>query len=237
MSEVLIQGRQLCAGYGAAPVVRDVDIEVRRGEIVALLGPNGAGKTTTVLTLCGELPPMGGDIHFMGNSGHLALYRRARAGLSLITEERSVFMQMTTHDNLLVGRGDVDYALDLFPELVPRLKVKAGNLSGGEQQMLTLARALSRRPSVLLADELSLGLAPIIVQRLLRTLRAAADDGLGVLLVEQHVRQALRISDRVYVMRRGRIEQSGTTADLGDRMELIEAAYLAEAGSEPQVTR
>lgn len=103
--------------------------------------------------------------------------------------------------------------------------------------MLTLARALSRRPSVLLADELSLGLAPIIVQRLLRTLRAAADDGLGVLLVEQHVRQALRISDRVYVMRRGRIEQSGTTADLGDRMELIEAAYLAEAGSEPQVTK
>jgi ABC-type branched-subunit amino acid transport system ATPase component len=231
MSDALIEGRNLTAGYNALPVVRDLDIEIRQGEIVALLGPNGAGKTTTVLTLCGELQPLGGEIHFMGKPGHIALYRRARAGLSLITEERSVFMQMTTEDNLLVGRGDLDYALKMFPELTRRLKIKAGDLSGGEQQMLTLARALSRRPKVLLADELSLGLAPIIVQRLLRTLREAADDGLGVLLVEQHVRQALRISDRVYVMRRGRIEQSGSTAELTSQMSLIEAAYLTNGST------
>lgn len=228
MSDALIEGRALTTGYNGLPVVRDLDLEVRRGEIVALLGPNGAGKTTTVLALCGELRPLAGEVRFLGGASNAALYRRARSGLSLITEERSVFMQMSTIDNLRVGRGDIGYALDLFPELVPRLKVKAGDLSGGEQQMLTLARALSRRPAVLLADELSLGLAPIIVQRLLRTLRQAADDGLSVLLVEQHVRQALGVADRVYVMRRGRIEQSGTTAELEAQISVIEAAYLTD---------
>jgi branched-chain amino acid transport system ATP-binding protein len=136
-------------------------------------------------------------------------------------------MQMTTRDNLLVGGGDAKYALELFPELKERLRVKAGNLSGGEQQMLSLARALARRPKVLLADELSLGLAPLVVNRLLSAVRAAAESGVGVLLVEQHVRKALEIADRVYVMRRGRIESSGTASEVQARLGEIEASYLS----------
>ena len=228
MTEVLLECRSLSAGYNGMPVVRDVDIQVRPGEVVALFGPNGAGKTTTLLTLCGELQPLSGEVGWVGRSDPVPLHRRARTGLGLITEERSVFMQMTTLDNLLVGRGDVDQALELFPELRSRLKIKAGNLSGGEQQMLSLARALSRQPKALLADELSLGLAPLAVDRLLRAIRASADAGLGVLLVEQHVRQVLRIADRVYVMRRGEIEISGTTDEVKGRMAEIEASYISK---------
>jgi ABC-type branched-subunit amino acid transport system ATPase component len=226
VSAVLIEARGVSAGYDGQPVVYDLDMEVRPGEVVVLLGPNGAGKTTTVMTLCGEIQPLSGEIYWKDRPDHVGLYRRAQGGLGLITEERSVFMRMTTMDNLLVGRGDVDAALVLFPELKSRLKVVAGDLSGGEQQMLTLARALSRNPSVLLADELSLGLAPLIVDRLLAAVRAAADRGVGVLLVEQHVRRALKVADRVYVMRRGRVEVSGNVHDVAARMEEIESSYL-----------
>jgi len=227
VSEALLEARGVSTGYNAVPVVHDLDLEVRAGEVVVLLGPTGAGKSTTVLTLCGEIEPLAGSILWKGEVRKPRLYRQAREGLGLITEERSVFMQMTTMDNLLVGRGDVDAALELFPELVPRLKTKAGDLSGGEQQILTLARALSRKPRLLLADELSLGLAPLIVERLLTAVRAAADDGVGVLLVEQHIRRALAIADRVYVLRRGRVEIAGTTAEVEQRMAAIEASYLS----------
>jgi branched-chain amino acid transport system ATP-binding protein len=224
----LLEARRLSAGYGAAAVVRDLDLEVHPGEVVGLLGPNGAGKTTTLLTLAGELPPLGGEIFWRGTATRAPLHRRARQGLAIVTEEKAVYMRLTAAENLRVARGDVDAAVSLFPELKARLKLKAGLMSGGEQQMLALAGALSRRPALLLADELSLGLAPIVVRRLLLAVRAAADErGVGVLLVEQHVRKVLEVADRVYVMRRGTVVLSGSAAEFRDRVEDIEASYMA----------
>jgi branched-chain amino acid transport system ATP-binding protein len=227
----LIETRGLCAGYGSVVVVRDLDLEVHPGEVVALLGPNGAGKTTTLLTLSGDVPALGGEVRWQGQPTKSALHRRAQQGLGLVTEERSVFMRLSAADNLKVANCNLDEALELFPELEPLLGIRAGLLSGGQQQMLSLARALSRDPKLLLADELSLGLAPLVVVRLLGAVRAAADRGVGVLLVEQHVRKALQIADRVYVMRRGKIELSGSAADLRGRVDEIQASYLSGASA------
>ena len=222
----VLETRGLRAGYGATAIVRNLDLEVHEGEVVALLGPNGAGKSTTILTLAGELPALGGEVYLHGQKTTAPLHKRVRAGLGLVSEERTVLMRMTVAENLRVNRGDTDLALELFPELVDHLKRRVGMLSGGQQQMLSLARALSRRPTVLLADELSLGLAPLVVGRLLRAVREAADGGVGVLLVEQHVHKALEVADRVYVLRRGEIQLTGTAADLRDRVDDIQKAYF-----------
>ena len=225
---IALEARGLSAGYGPQSVIHDVDIVVRRGEVVALLGANGAGKTTTLLTLAGELQPHAGDVLIDGVVNRSPLHRRARSGLMLVTEEKSVFMGLSTQDNLRVAGVDVEAALALFPEIGRRLRIRGGLLSGGEQQMLTLARALARKPTVLLADELSMGLAPLIVRRLLEAVRAAADtQNTAVLLVEQHVRKALEHADRAYIMRRGRIELAGTAAELRSRITEIEDHYLA----------
>jgi branched-chain amino acid transport system ATP-binding protein len=209
-------------------VVRDLDLRVEPGEVVALIGPNGAGKTTTLLTLSGELPPIAGEVCINGAVTKAPLFKRARRGLGFVTEERSVFMRLSTADNLRLARVPRRDAAALFPELEPLMGRTAGLLSGGEQQMLALARALARKPTMLLADELSLGLAPLVVHRLLRAVRDAADQrGLGVLLVEQHVRQALQIADRVYVMQRGEIAIQGTAAEMHGRLDELEATYLA----------
>ena len=226
---VLVEAEGLEAGYGSVVVVRDLDLQVSAGEVVALLGPNGAGKSTTLLTLSGDLPPLGGTVRWNGAATRAPLHGRARRGLGLVTEERSVFMRLTARENLRVGCRDIEPALELFPELRERLDVRAGLLSGGEQQMLTLARALARRPSLLLADELSLGLAPLVVKRLLGAVRKAADEGIGVLLVEQHVSKVLEIADRVCVLRRGRVQLAGTAADLRGRLTDIETSYLTDA--------
>ncbi|WP_032368332.1 ABC transporter ATP-binding protein [Rhodococcoides fascians] len=225
----LVEAREVNSGYTNVPVVRGLNLKVCAGEVVGLLGANGAGKTTTLLTLAGELRPTGGDVYWKGELCKSPLYARARSGLGYLTEERSVFSGLTTAENIKVGRCDVGAVLEIFPELEPRLKVKAGMLSGGEQQMLSLGRVLARKPDLLLADELSQGLAPLIVRRLLRAVREAADNGMGVLLVEQHVSQALEVADRAYLMRRGLIELSGKTADLRERLDDIQDVYLSKA--------
>jgi len=220
----------LHAGWNGVPVVRDFDLDAHAGEVHLLLGPNGAGKTTTLLTLAGDLPAIDGTVEIDGAAVTSALHRRARQGVSLITEERSVFMGQSARDNLRVGRADVTRALALFPELEPHLDRAAGLLSGGQQQMLTLARALARPTRVLLADELSLGLAPLVVGRLLDAVRGAADDGVAVVLVEQHVARALAIADRVSVLVHGRLVMSGPADELRSQPELLAQLYLA-AGS------
>ena len=228
--EVLLEAKGLSCGYGRMSVVRELDLPVVAGEVAALIGPNGAGKTTTLLTLAGELPPISGEVRWLGQPTTAPMHRRCSEGLSYVTEERSVIMKLTTQENLRLANVGVDDATSLFPELEPLLKRPAGLLSGGEQQMLTVARALGRNPRVMLLDELSLGLAPIIVRRLLEAVRAAAKDrGVGVLLVEQHVRQALDVADRVYVMQRGTVVLSGSAAEISGQLSDIEAAYLTAA--------
>jgi branched-chain amino acid transport system ATP-binding protein len=225
----LIEARGVSAGYGKMPVVRDIDLRVDAGEVVALVGPNGAGKTTTLLTLGGELTPMAGEVRFLDAPTKAPMHARCRNGLGFVTEERSVIMNLSVADNLKLAGVAPTVAFEYFPALERVLSRRAGLCSGGEQQMLSLARALGRQPKVLLADELSLGLAPLIVTNLLAAVRDAAKArGIGVLLVEQHVRQALKIADRVYVMERGRIVLSGTTSDIADKLGEVEAAYLAE---------
>ncbi len=223
----LLTARGASAGYGARPVVHELDIEVHPGEVVALLGANGAGKTTTLRMLAGVLATSTGSIDLRGQPTRAPLHRRARSGVSYVTEERSIFRGLTTEQNLRLGRGGVDGAVELVPQLERLLARRAGVLSGGEQQMLTLARSLASNPSVLLADELSLGLAPMIVQRLFAEVRRAADErGTGVLLVEQQVRSVLNYCDRAYVLRRGRIVMSVTAAEFAVRLDEIEEAYL-----------
>jgi ABC-type branched-subunit amino acid transport system ATPase component len=208
-------------------VVRRVDLTVRRGEVVCLLGPNGAGKTTTLLTIAGELAPVDGIVMFDNVPTFTPMYQRIRGGIGLVTEERLVFTKMSARDNLRIGGGSVERALALFPELEPRLSVRGGMLSGGEQQMLALARALSLDPKLLLADELSLGLAPKIVDRLLGAVRKAADDeGTGALIVEQHARKALKYADRMYLMARGQVLLELPADEAIERLDEIEEAYL-----------
>ena len=228
-SSPLLAARRLSAGYGQVAAVHDLDLEVRPGEVVALLGPNGAGKTTTLLTLAGDLAPLAGEVLWRDQPTRAPLHRRVRDGLALVTEERSVFMRLTAAANLALGPGDPDRALELFPELEPLLKRRAGLLSGGEQQILTLARALAAEPAVLLADELSLGLSPLVVARLLRAVREAADRGTAVLLIEQHVHRALEVADRALVLNNGRVVLEGPAHELRARRDEIERAYLRVA--------
>jgi len=227
-SAPLLEARALYAGYRDLAAARNINLALHRGEIVALLGPNGAGKTTTLMTLAGALPALGGEVLWKIQS---PLYKRVRGGIGFIPEERSVITKLSVKDNLLLGRGDVDTAVSLFPQLKPILRRRAGLLSGGEQQMLTLARCLASGPSVVLVDELSLGLAPIVVQKLLETLRdAAIQTGTAVLLVEQQVQRALTVSDRWYLLRHGSIEATGVS-DAAAAQQLS-AAYLKTGDSQ-----
>ena len=220
-----VQG--LRAGYHGNAVVHGIDFEVRPGEVVALVGPNGAGKTTTLNAIAGNLRRIAGEVTIAGGPASGGLHRLSRRGLGYVTEDRAVFMNLSVSDNLRLGRGDLGRAYDLFPELVPLQRRSAGNLSGGEQQVLTVARALSRAPKVLLIDELSLGLAPLIVTRLLGAVRrAATDDGAAVLLVEQYVHQAVRYADRLYALKRGQVVLQGRAQEVAP---LLEDAYLAGA--------
>jgi branched-chain amino acid transport system ATP-binding protein len=227
----LIAARNVTTGYAGQAVVHDLSFEINPGEVVCLLGPNGAGKTTTMLAMSGELPLLGGEVEFGGKVTTAPLHRRARAGMAYVTEERSVFKSLSTRDNLRVGGVDVGDAVALFPELRDRMTVRGGLLSGGEQQMLTLARALARKPRLLLADELSLGLAPLVVARLLRAVRRAADEqGTGVLMVEQHAHEALKHADRAIVMQRGRVALDVSGEEARKRIGDVTRVYLTSAG-------
>ena len=231
----------LFAGYQDVPVVRELNLEVRPGEVVALLGPNGAGKTTTLETIAGLNRPISGTVELSGqNIGGTPAHVLARRGLALVPEGRALFPGLTVREHLRLagGRGarkghsHEEELLEMLPELRKCLGRKAGLLSGGEQQMLALGRALVTRPRLLLVDEMSLGLAPVVVERLLPILRRAADElGASVLFVEQHVALALEISDRAYILAHGRIRLEGAAAELRERRELLAASYLGETAA------
>ncbi|MET0902697.1 MAG: ABC transporter ATP-binding protein [Acidimicrobiales bacterium] len=240
MSAHLLEARALCCGYGSSVVVRDLDLHVDAGEVVALLGANGAGKTTTLLTLAGSLPALGGEVLLdVEPIQGWPAPRIARRGVSCIPDDRGLFPKLTVRENLQLAsrsRRQAGDTLDHFPELRDRRGTPAGLLSGGQQQMLAIARALVREPRLLLIDELSFGLAPIVVQRLLPILRSIADEtGAGVLLVEQHVHLGLAIADRAYVLRHGTIALSGTAAQLNDDASLLHESYLG-ASDQPERT-
>lgn len=214
----------LTSGYGDLAAVRDVSLTVHAGEMVALFGPNGAGKSTTLLASVGILPHMAGEVSFDGKALKKPLHQLSRMGIAFVPEQRSVISALTTRQNLELGTGGVDKAVDAFPELKPLLNRKGGLLSGGEQQMVALARAFAAEPRLILVDELSLGLAPLIVDRLIIALREASrSTGLAVLLVEQQARRALAHTDRWYLLRSGTVVGEGISSDGGDALE---RAYL-----------
>ena len=239
MTERLLEVRELDAGYDGAAVVRDLSLAVDAGEIVALLGPNGAGKTTTLMTISGLVTPLGGEIELFGRSAAgQRPHRRARNGLAHVLEDRSLFFQLTVRENLRLGgdgsAAEIGRVVELFPALQPLMDRHAGLLSGGEQQMLAIARALMGRPRLLMIDEMSLGLAPIIVQGLLPIIeRVAREEGTGVLLVEQHVHIALSIASRAYVLSHGDLVAAGTADDIQERTALVHASYLGDGASPP----
>ena len=224
----------LTVGYDSAAVIRNLDLVVAPGEVVALLGANGAGKTTTLRAVSGLVRPLEGTIRFEGDDlSRVSAHARARLGIAHVPESRGLFFGLTVADHLRLGyrgeRLDAAVAYRYFPALEPLGNRRCGLLSGGEQQMLAVGRALARHPKLLLLDELSLGLAPIIVERLLPVVRQYAEEsGCGVVLVEQHIELALTIADRGYVLSHGEIVLRGDAGELRRNQELLISSYFGE---------
>jgi branched-chain amino acid transport system ATP-binding protein len=233
--EPILTARALSAGYGAAIVVRDADLKVAESELVAVLGANGAGKTTLMRALSGLLRPIQGEVRFLGGRiDKLSGDRIARAGLILVPEGRQVFPELSVVDNLRLGgyarrsaeeAGMIESLLARFPALKARQHQRAGLLSGGEQQMLAIARGLMARPQVLMLDEPSLGLAPKLLENLYDLLAALRDEGTTILLVDQMAQLALSVADRAYVLQSGAFTQSGTAREVAQDPALVKA-YL-----------
>ena len=237
----MLQVEDLHAGYGASEVLTGTTLTVKQCTLVALIGANGAGKTTTMRAISGGLRPSRGRVLLDGVEVQgLDASRIARLGLAHAPEGRKVFGPLSVEDNLLLGafsrlprffgyrakaQADLDRVYELFPRLRDRAKQASGTLSGGEQQMLAIGRALMARPKVMLLDEPSMGLAPVIIQEVFRTIRRLKEEGITLLLVEQFAKSALEVADYAYVMERGRIAVEGTPAELS-RNERVIAAYL-----------
>jgi branched-chain amino acid transport system ATP-binding protein len=234
MTDVLLSIDGLTAGYDQAAVIRDLDLTVGPGEVVALLGPNGAGKTTTLRVISGLVRPMSGRVTFAGRDvARVSPTQRARLGIAHVPEGRGIFYGLTVAEHFRLGyrgeRPDEEAAYAYFPKLEELRARRVGLLSGGEQQMLAIARGLARRPRLLLLDELSLGLAPVIVEGLLPVVhKYALDSGCGVLLVEQHIHLALEIADRGYVLSHGEIVLHDRAEVLNADRELLISSYLGE---------
>ena len=228
---------KLRSGYGKIEVLHDVDVTIERGQIVTLIGANGAGKTTLLKTISGLIRPTAGTIEFDGRSiARRPPHKIVGLGLSQVPEGRAILKRMTVLDNLRMGAfirsdseigRDIDAVFERFPALAERRQQMAATLSGGEQQMLAIGRALMARPSLLLLDEPSLGLAPKFITRIFLTLRELKKEGKTILLVEQNARQALQVADRGYVMERGRIVLSGSGQDLLNMPE-VQRTYLGQ---------
>ena len=222
--------------YGNIQALRAITLNIKQGEIVTLIGANGAGKTTTLMTICGVVPPHSGAIHFEGKPIHyMPASQVVRLGISQVPEGRLIFPQLTVMENLDLGAylrtdkqgiaNDLEYIFNLFPILAERRKQTGGTLSGGEQQMLAISRALMGRPRLLLLDEPSLGLAPIIISQIFEIIKQVNADGTTVFLVEQNANQALKIADRGYVMENGVITMQDSAANLLAN-ENVRKAYL-----------
>jgi branched-chain amino acid transport system ATP-binding protein len=234
--------RDLTVERGGRPVVRDVSIEIPAGEVTALLGPNGAGKSSLVLAVGGVLRPRAGSVLLQGRD--LAGRRPERirqAGIAIVPEGRRLLTELTVEDNIRVAtyampreqaQAGRKWALELFPELERRLSARARTLSGGEQQMVVLAQALVSQPRYMLIDELSLGLAPVVISRLIPTIRAVAESGIGVLLIEQFATVALGLANRAYLLEGGQLRFSGLARELRDKPELLRSAYLLRGSQE-----
>ena len=236
MTNHLLEVSDLQVAYGGIHAVKGIDLHIAPGELVALIGSNGAGKTTTLKTLAGLLHPVGGQIKYNGNSlQNVATHRRVSLGMALVPEGRGVFARLTVAENLLMGAysrndrheiaTDLERMYALFPRLAERRDQLAGTLSGGEQQMVAMARALMSRPRLLMLDEPSMGLAPLMVQKIFETIRDIAALGMSILLVEQNARLALQAASRGYVMESGAITLSGASDELLGS-DAVQRAYL-----------
>jgi branched-chain amino acid transport system ATP-binding protein len=234
----LLALQQVKVAYGGIQAVKGIDLRVATGELVALIGANGAGKTTTLRAICGLLKVNGGTITYAGEQlAGLAPFQLARRGLVMVPEGRGVFGQLTVEENLRIGAyarsdskavaTDLERIYTLFPRLLERARQSAGTLSGGEQQMLAIGRALMSRPKLLLLDEPSMGLAPIMVQKIFETVLQVAREGVTTLLVEQNARLALQVSQRAYVLDNGSITLQGPASELLNNSKVREA-YLGE---------
>ncbi len=236
--EVILDVKNLRVAYGKVEALHDVSLTIRRGEIVSVIGPNGAGKTTLLSALMGLLPS-DGDIIYMGQAQRheRSVEHLVRHGMTLVPEKRELFAEMSVEDNLLLGAFDryrtghrdemetMDEVFELFPRLEERRAQLAGTLSGGERQMLAMGRALMAKPKLLMLDEPSLGLAPLIIKEIFRTISALKETGVAILLVEQNARAALQISDYGYVLETGEVSLAGPSSELAADPRVIEA-YL-----------